>query len=287
MDAGTERADRWKIIAASVRGTSHRKSNLPCQDVLLHRTLPNGLLLASLADGAGSASLAEVGAETAARAALDELAGRLTQSPWPAVEATLGASVRGALHRARAAVLEEARRRDVRPRELATTLMVALFGPTVAVAGQVGDGAVVMASPADGYQLLTRPSVSEHLNETVFLTAETALEQADVVVQAGPVCQVAMLCDGLQLLALKYPDLDPHPGFFAPLFGFLESAANPTDATATLEQFLASPRIAARTDDDLSLLLGAWSAAAGRSPSHPAQTGAGPNPAVHRAKTGP
>lgn len=257
MDVSIQQSDVWRAIAASVRGASHRRSSLPCQDVLLYRALPNAALIAALADGAGSASLAEVGAATAARSALDSLTGQVSSATGSPSATSQRDMVLNALQQAREAVLTEATKRDVRPRELASTLIAAVFGPTEVVAGQIGDGAVVIETEPESYKLLTRPPQSEHLNETVFLTADNALDQAQIAFRAGPVRRAAMLCDGLQLLALKYPELMPHHGFFAPLFRFLETSADAADAAAKLETFLQSPRITERTDDDLSLLLAA------------------------------
>jgi hypothetical protein len=97
--------------------------------------------------------------------------------------------------------------------------------------------------------------VAEYLNETTFLTSETALESPQVVVWRGAWKHAALLCDGLQLLALRLPEGTPHERFFQPLFRFLERASDRSEAQGELSAFLQSPRITARADDDLSLLL--------------------------------
>ncbi len=61
----------WRLVATSVRGTSHEKTGQPCQDAHDWGELPEGVLVAAVADGAGSAALAEVGASVAARAAVE------------------------------------------------------------------------------------------------------------------------------------------------------------------------------------------------------------------------
>ncbi|NJK69758.1 MAG: protein phosphatase 2C domain-containing protein, partial [Microcoleus sp. SU_5_3] len=55
----------WQVVAASVTGTSHEKRSQPCQDAHCWRLLPNNVLAAAVADGAGSAALAEIGAKIA------------------------------------------------------------------------------------------------------------------------------------------------------------------------------------------------------------------------------
>jgi hypothetical protein len=248
----------WRVAAASVRGTSHQKTNLPCQDVLRWRVLDGGFLVAALADGAGSAALAEIGAEFAVHGALDSLSARFGSAAATLTAGDWRTALLDALKAGRAAVLAEADRRQVRRRELASTLLVAVFAATRSGAAQVGDGAVVCARAAGGPTLLTKPAASEYLNETTFLTADAALEQAQVVLEEGPIRQAAMFCDGLQLLALKWPEGTAHPGFFQPLFRFVDSVRDAGAAAEQLRAFLQSPRVAARADDDLSLLLAAW-----------------------------
>jgi len=255
MGQHTQKKDEWQVIAASVRGTSHRKSNLPCQDVVEFRCLPNGVLVAALADGAGSASLAEVGATVAAQSAIESLSAAFGKGSQPGPDDDVRAALLNALGKARASVVAEAEKRSVRARELATTLMVAAFTRTRAASAQIGDGAVVVGVAPGTFDLLTGPPQTEHLNETIFLTADGALDYAQVKLQSCHVRYGALLCDGLQLLALKYPELVPHSGFFGPLFGFLEKSGPGEETTARLRQFLESPRVTARSDDDLSLVL--------------------------------
>ncbi|MBC8229713.1 SUMF1/EgtB/PvdO family nonheme iron enzyme [bacterium] len=69
----------WKVLGASVRGTSHTKSGQPCQDAHAWVKLPDGTLVAAVSDGAGSAALAEVGADSAVKAAVRVLESKLTE----------------------------------------------------------------------------------------------------------------------------------------------------------------------------------------------------------------
>ena len=50
MDAG------WRIVGASVQGTSHQKDDIPCQDAHGYRVLLSGAIVVAVADGAGTAS---------------------------------------------------------------------------------------------------------------------------------------------------------------------------------------------------------------------------------------
>ncbi len=247
------------MVAASVRGTSHERGGLPCQDVHRWRILPDGTLLAAVADGAGSAACAEVGAACAAEYALNALHAELTRLPTDlhseATEPVLRHLLTEALRAAQGALETEAGTRDIPLRDLATTLILVLATSQGAVALQVGDGAAIVGAGDGTLHSLTIPPAAEYANETIFLTSEEAMETAQFAAYAGPVAQVAVFSDGLQRLALRLPEGTPYPPFFNPLFRFVTEATDGALAYSQLVAFLSSPRIVARADDDLTLLL--------------------------------
>jgi hypothetical protein len=124
--------------------------------------------------------------------------------------------------------------------------------PAWIVAIQVGDGAVVVRR-GETFEALTAPDHGEYINESTFLTSGDYQEHAQVVIrdQTG-IDGVALLSDGLQLLALNLQTGEPFAPFFRPLLQF---AARPDADEPELSAFLASPRVCARTDDDKTLLL--------------------------------
>lgn len=248
---------RWRVAGVSVRGASHERLGLPCQDAHQWANLSEELLLAAVADGAGSASLAEIGATLAVAAAIrsarerfteNSAAGALTHLNWEALLSHTLSAARTALER-------EAEVRGMPLRDFACTLTLVAAGRDFVAAMQVGDGAVVVAEP-DGVLLsIIRPFQGDCLNETVFLTSPDSVETAQPTVWQGRPAHLAVLSDGLQMTALRMPGADPHPGFFAPLFQFLSREGDGTLAQEALASFLASPRVRGRTDDDLTLLL--------------------------------
>jgi hypothetical protein len=245
----------WRVVAASATGKRHLQQRQPCQDALRWETHADGWLFAAVADGAGSARFGEVGAATAATAALVAL--RRCFATTGACRDALPAEpvLRDVLSAARAAVLAEATNRATTPGELATTLVCAVSAPGWVAAVQVGDGAAVLGDAEGQFRSLTRPLAGEYLNETVFLTSETMLAQAQFQTWSGQARQLALFSDGLQMLALKMPDGTPHAPFFKPLFAWLDRRGEPEAARAELEGWLTSPRVSERTDDDLTLLL--------------------------------
>jgi hypothetical protein len=256
MDADNKRAPCfWRAATASVRGTSHEKTGQPCQDAHYWEILPEGVLVAAIADGAGSASLGDLGADVAARTAVQAATGLET----PLSEDSDGwrSLLTEALRSAREAIYAEATCHEVTERELATTLILVIATPELVAAAQVGDGAAVAGVEGDVLGI-TVPQTGEYINQTTFLVSRNALNTAQLTVWQGPISHIAILSDGLQMLALKMPEGKPHAPFFSPLFRFIAKAADETEANEQLEAFLRSPRVRERTDDDLTLFLAAF-----------------------------
>jgi hypothetical protein len=139
-------------------------------------------------------------------------------------------------------------------RDLATTLIAVVVTSELAATAHVGDGAAVLKTAAE-LLLLAAPQASEYVNETTFLVSADYLNAVQFGCWYGRARQLALFTDGLQRLALQMPLQRPHAPFFTPLFQFAANAG--AEATAQLEGFLRSPRIAERADDDLTLLLAA------------------------------
>ncbi|MFB1488938.1 MULTISPECIES: PP2C family serine/threonine-protein phosphatase [unclassified Thiocapsa] len=192
----------WRHSGVSVRGSWHLKTATPCQDA--HAILDRAdLLVLAVADGAGSARHADLGATLATAHALTWFA-----DGWrpPADAAAWEADLRDLLAELRAALTAEAGRLGCSTRDLACTFLLALVTPTALIGIQVGDGAIVYrphsAGAADALALLIVPSRGEYINETVFLISETCLQEAQFAYRDGAPEALALFSDGLQMLAL-------------------------------------------------------------------------------------
>lgn len=244
---------RWRVAAASVRGRSHKQSSRPCQDAHFWRILPNDGLVAAVADGAGSATLGQIGAFIAASTAVTTLCTHL--SPWPREYAGWEACCIAAAERAQAAVNAEATARQVARRQLATTLILAAATADQVAVMQIGDGAVVVGDRDGNVISLTSPVHGEYANETTFLITPDALNTAQVRVWPGKLASLAVFTDGLQRLALSMPSGAPYTPFFKPLFRFVAAEHSAKKAHEQITAFLRSERVTDRTDDDLTLVV--------------------------------
>ena len=251
----------WRVIGASVTGASHLKHDLPCQDYQASRLLPCGegqALLIALADGAGSAENADLGAQLAVEAALQSLESSLRTSEPSSLN--FERSMRLAFESAQQVLFDQAEGDEFPVRSLATTLTCVAAVDGFITVGQLGDGSVIVRTDEDELVAVTKPQRGEYANETFFLVQEDALENLQVQVLHYPVQGLAVLSDGLMRLALQMPANIPHRPFFKPLFAFAVSAEDMDAATVQLASFLSSKRVSERTDDDKSLVLAICSA---------------------------
>ncbi|MBM3728726.1 MAG: protein phosphatase 2C domain-containing protein [Acidobacteria bacterium] len=248
-------ANPWRVAGASVRGSGHIQSGQPCQDAHLSVVLPGGWWLAAVADGAGSASRSQTGAEQAVQAALTALRDFAGTVPARATEEAWRQGLLGALHAARHALDRAAASENLPVREFATALSLLVAGPEAGAALQVGDGAVVAARPDGSLHTLLPPQTGEYANETNFLVSPRYQEAAGFHHFTEPYQAFGLFTDGLQRLALNLPETTPHGAFFNPLFRYLAAAGDSATAVE-LTAFLASPRVTDRTDDDATLVLG-------------------------------
>ncbi len=243
----------WRVIGASVPGAGHLRAGEPCQDAHQWVELANGTLIAAVADGAGSAALGEVGARSAVGASVAHIIRQLNDAEAPADEEGWSAILTSSLQSARLKVEQIAEEEKSLLRELASTLIVVVANAQIVAATQVGDGASIVIDDMGDLIALTRPQLGEYINETTFLVSANYLEGAQLVFRKGMARNIAIISDGLQMLALKMPGGDPYAPFFKPLFSFVANARE--EAPEQLASFLRSSRISERTNDDLTLLL--------------------------------
>jgi hypothetical protein len=266
--------ESWKVVGASVKGTSHELDGRPCQDAhsrevalmnAVHRDADGGTADVSLsilvvADGAGSARFSEEGARVAAdfvasdtRRKLESLDAKM----WPEAAEHI---LRGTLCSAHIALAEMASLRGAAIEDFACTMIVVVLATDGIVGIHIGDGAVV-ASVAPGHvkcATVSPPQKSEYFNEVSFLTSSEFEREARFFVrgrETGPTFAVAVLSDGLELLALNTANGEAHTPFFRPLFSFVERSDDLGVAQEQIAAFLAGQRVCDRTDDDKTLVL--------------------------------
>lgn len=284
-------ANGWRFALASVVGSDHTRRAETCQDFSLCRVIycSDGaeVLVAVVADGAGSAPYGAAGAELACTLLLEEMTtlfasgGRVQDIDRPFVVMWLEHFQNAVSSRAEAAGSQS--------REFSCTLLAAVIADEAAAFLQVGDGAIVVADPSepDEYGCIFWPQRGEYENMTVFATDPASAEHLDCKVSDEHHEEVALFTDGVQRLALHLASESVHNPFFRPLFAHLRPAplGYLPDASEALASFLDSSAVNSRTDDDKTLLLATRrpeTVSAGRSASttDPLRAEEVPNPTI-------
>jgi len=249
----------WRTAYASVAGTSHHKTGLPCQDAggCLVVTAVDGseVLVAAVSDGAGTASRSERGATLAVNRFLHDFADIVSQDPHLT---QIDQAYAGKwLTSVRDAITEIALAEGGQVRDYACTFLGAVIGQLGAAYLQIGDGAIVVAGEERGeYSWIFWPQHGEYANTTNFLTQEdaTAVLQFD---SGPPISEIAIFSDGIERLILDLSARAVHSPSLRPIFDWL-SGTEPNDARQpcqALISYLGSDHVNNRTDDDKTLVM--------------------------------
>ena len=241
---------QWSVLGESVAGTSHAAGGTPCQDAFRFRTIGIGAkkLAIVAADGAGSASHSEAGATLVCDEIIRRLEAESTDDPMTREQ------MLDLLANVRAILIREAQLLNVAPRELACTVLIAITGPDRATFAQIGDGTIVIREE-DRLETVFWPEPTEYVNTTDFLTDDWYADRLQFATRESSICEMAVMTDGLQRLALDFAAHKPHDGFFQPFFDALRANGDPEALSNPFRQFLDSARVNERTDDDKTLIV--------------------------------
>lgn len=249
----------WKIIQASITGTSHSSASKECQDECLATTLtaPDGedIFIGLIADGAGTAKHAAIGARIACESGMAAIAGWIHQvgsffdiNP---------ADVTIWLEKIIESIQKFADREALASRDYACTILGVVIGNKSSVFFQIGDGAIVFSDDVAGFVPMFWPDSGEYANMSYFITDEDAMAHLHIRVCPSAPDEIAMFSDGLQRLALVYESKSAHNPFFQPMFSVLRKSTSDDchSLSDQLAAFLNSPKVNERTDDDKSMIL--------------------------------
>ena len=251
----------WKYGSASVAGTFHLKSSTPCQDASRVEIVVDAggaqVLIAVVSDGAGSATLAQLGSRLACDLFVDDVKSHIEAGNARALLLdNFIADWIGKFHRT---AVGWSRSEIARIQDFACTLLAAVVWRDRAVYFQIGDGAIVESrrDEPDRYAAVCWPQQGEYANMTNFLTDADAAEKVVRETRSGAVDEVAIFTDGIQRLALDYRARTAHAPFFAPLFAWLRprEGGYSRELSDSLAVYLNSEKINSRTDDDKTLVL--------------------------------
>lgn len=250
----------WRVAFASVIGTSHVSSGLPCQDFAVVRFVSSAdgkALVAVASDGAGSAVAAEVGAQLASEA-IAEAAVKFLVSGSRVSDLSREA-VAGWIEDVLRTLEERAEADGNRLIDYACTLVVAIVGENASAFFQIGDGAIVVSDgDSESWSYIFWPQHGEFANTTNFVTSPDVLEVFEFEVSPRPLNEFAVFTDGLEHMVLLHSPRSVHQPFFDTMLKPVRASdANGTDGALceSLGAYLNQPVVCERTDDDKTLIL--------------------------------
>jgi len=247
----------WKAIGQSIIGTSHTASGKTCEDAVNYCILTGNdgseVLVCCVADGAGSALHAQWASAYVTDKVVDFVGAQFKHNE-DLTEALIYAMAEDIYY----GLQQQAGDHDTELNEYSCTLLGCIVTTGKAAFFQVGDGAIVRNDGSDFYTPVWWPHNGEYQNTTSFLVDDSSFSNFNVIIIDEQVNEIAIFTDGLQMLTLSMESQTVHQPFFNDLFRFLRQAKGAGQVNILnkqLAEFLNSPNINARTDDDKTLFL--------------------------------
>ncbi len=242
----------WSWAKASVKGTSHVRAGIRCQDASVCELAGPNVLAAIVSDGAGSADFGGEGAALVCRVILQCARQHFSDTNTMPTDDELWSW----LDVVRDRITLAAANRNIQSRHFAATLVCLLVSTHEFTLLHIGDGAAVLRS-GDAWLVPSWPENGEYASTTFFVTDDPA-PRLRIVRGRLEVSAVALFTDGLEKLLLNFATGEAHAPFFAGIFGPLQANAGNGRMNAlcdNLAKYLDSEAVNRRTDDDKSLIL--------------------------------
>jgi hypothetical protein len=278
----------WRIARASLQGTSHVTTNAPCQDY--NKVLQfNDYVIIAVADGLGSASKSDVGANIACSAAIDFVAKELRD-----IQLQNGLVLRlkkllriqnGFVHHlkklfrrpvsdrvdfkklltmsvkhARNQIFLRAKLENSLEQEYACTLVLTIIRNSEYHLVHVGDGAVVGVFASENQETIetiSGPDNGEYANSTTPITSPYYAEHVRYACNSSDkkLQGIFVFTDGIQNLCINHQTKQAFSGFFTPILQWFREFAPDVNLDDKCMELLDSPRIREKCDDDLTLVV--------------------------------
>ena len=247
---------RWKIIGKSVIGPSHISAGKLCEDALQYKIITYNdkeVLITIVSDGAGSAKFAKEASEFVTTNGVNILTGWI-QEGKTITEASIVLLVETLIDELTNISLTA----NEPLNEYSCTLLGCVLFEACCIFFQIGDGAIIRDDGNNGYALVWWPQNGEYANTTSFIIDENALANLKIAILKEEITDLAIITDGLQMLALNNETSTVHQPFFSGMFKWLRFANKEEEIEILnhkLEEYLSSETINSRTDDDKTLFL--------------------------------
>jgi hypothetical protein len=264
----------WRIARASLQGTSHVAGDVPCQDY--NKVMQfNDYMIIAVADGLGSASKSDVGANIACSAGIDYICDELSnvqlQNPlFRRIKKLFRRSVpvpfdykkllTKAVKYARDQIFLQALLENSQDKDYACTMLLTIIKNSEFYLVHVGDGAVVGAFESENQEIIetiSGPDNGEYANSTTPITSPYYAEHLRYACSSGDkkLQGIFVFTDGIQNLCINHQTKQAFSGFFTPILQWFREFTIDVDLDDKCMQLLNSPRIRENSDDDLTLVV--------------------------------
>lgn len=248
----------WRICAKSIEGTSHITKGVPCQDSskAIRVITSQGLFIILLAsDGCGSSKYSDIGSELVIKEVSSCLTYWIRRSEYLPNLADL---IVFSFGHANQMLYKKATELSVSIRDLASTCLCTVIGPTSFAVAQIGDGVIVRRM--NGVTGCVFWSNQEYTNVTNTLIDKDWIYKTQVInslSQEGLAGDWFMATDGIQDIACDIKNKIPHPGFVSVLLDKIirTEEIDEKRIEASLDQFLRSSRVSSVVNDDKTIVL--------------------------------
>ena len=212
------------------------------------------VFVAIVSDGAGSASHGGQGASLICRSISSAVRRHFAStSRFPSEE-----EIVNWLDQTRDLIFAVAERRSLVPRDFAATLVCAISDADECLVVHVGDGCVVVRDDERAEWVAPIwPDHGEYASTTSFVTDERT-PALRVTTHHSPAAAITLFSDGLERLALDFAAKKPYAGFLDVIVRPVGASKKPgrdRNLSQQLKEYLGSPGVNARTDDDKTLVI--------------------------------
>lgn len=254
----------WRIAKASIIGTGHEKTGMPCQDS--HYVMQFGdTLIVAVSDGLGSAKLSHEGSRIACMSAVESYAQAVEHAvntttfsphvPDPASRFDYQSALQNAVYSARNALEREATRTNASLRDYACTLLLAVIEHDSWHSMHIGDGTIVGLYAHEPAKTLSTPENGEFINTTTPITSDDYQTHMRYHHGHELLSGVALLSDGVTPMCINYKSGAAYDGFFRPVQQWLATIPDLSGIDEALKRFLDTPKMRQKSDDDMTLVI--------------------------------
>ncbi len=245
-----------RIVGCSVTGPKHEEKDRPCEDAWNGERFSDGQFVLAVADGLGEAPEAAMGSEIATREVTDALTEYL-ESNREFTEKTAERAFKEAFVRTREKLGVEAKKRELSPRDLGTTLLAVVGGPAGIAGAVVGDGGIVYENRESYSLLVPREEKILDIDESHI----THVIQQDIWERSyrfgfrEEYDGVAVFSDGFQNFA--WDDLETaKEQFFEKVFELVRKIEDPDIAREEMVSAFTEPPYTTTSSDDKTIAIG-------------------------------